>query len=166
MQDKVIVSHAFCLGDAPRDELARMMDLLAEAGIGIISAVPGDIPFPPLFDLAGHGVRCAIASDSLRDTWNPHGNGDMLERCWLLSWRTDCRTDAELVAALEMGTKRGADLLELGDYGLEPGCEGSLVLIAGENLAQVVVDRPKRSLVVKRGRIVASDGGWVGTDAL
>jgi cytosine/adenosine deaminase-related metal-dependent hydrolase len=161
MQDKVIVSHAFCLGDAQHHELSRMMDLLAEAGIGIISAVPGEIPFPPLFALAEHGVRCAIASDSLRDTWNPHGNGDMLDRCWLLSWRTNCRTDAELVAALDMGTSRGADLLDLKGHGLEPGCDGSVVLIQGENLAQIVVDRPKRSLVVKRGRVVAKDGAWV-----
>lgn len=161
MQGRVIVSHAFCLGDAAPDDLARAMDLLADADIGIISAVPGEIPFPPLFDLAEHGVRCAIASDSLRDTWNPHGNGDMLERCWLLSWRTACRTDAELIGALNMGTRQGADLLGLKDYGLSPGCEGSVVLIPGENLAQIVVDRPKRSLVVKRGRVVAKDGAWI-----
>ena len=137
-----------------------MIDLLAEADVGIISAVPGDIPFPPLFDLAARGVRCAIASDSLRDTWNPHGNGDMLDRCWLLSWRTACRTDVELIAALDMGTQRGANLLGLSGHGLEAGCEGSLVLIRGENLPQIVVDRPKRSLVVKRGQIVAKDGAW------
>ena len=106
-------------------------------------------------------MRCAIASDSLRDTWNPHGNGDMLERCWLLSWRTACRTDAELVSALHMGTRQGADLLRLKDYGLALGCEGSLVLIPGENLAQIVVDRPQRSLVVKRGRVVAKEGLWI-----
>jgi cytosine/adenosine deaminase-related metal-dependent hydrolase len=161
MQGRVIVSHAFCLGDARHDEQSRMCDVLAEADIGIISAVPGDIPFPPLFDLAARGVRCAIASDSLRDTWNPHGNGDMLDRCWLLSWRTAGRTDAELIAALDMGTRRGANLLGLPDHGLEAGCEGSVVLIPGENLAQIVVDRPKRSLVVKRGRIVAKDGAWI-----
>lgn len=162
MQRRVVVSHAFCLGDASRDQQRRMAETLAEAGIGIISAVPGDIAFPPMFDLAEAGVRCAVASDSLRDTWNPHGNGDMLERCWLLSWRTHCRTDAELIAALRMGTARGAELLDLERYGLAPGCEGSLVLIPGENLAQIVVDRPRRALVVKRGRVVARDGAWVG----
>jgi hypothetical protein len=44
---------------------------------------------------------------------------------------------------------------------LAQGREGSLVLIDGENLAQIVVDRPKRALVVKNGRIVARDGQWV-----
>ena len=160
MKNRVIVSHAFCLGDCSRSSREGIIDLLSKAGVGIISAVPGDIPFPPMFELARQGVRCAIASDSLRDTWNPHGNGDMLERCWLLSWRSGLRTDAELSAALDMGTHRGAQLLELAGYGLEPGCEGSLVLIAGENLAQIVVDRPTRALVVKRGRVVARNGVW------
>lgn len=162
LRGRVVVSHAFCLGDAKGKRREEMIDLLADAGVGIISAVPGEIAFPPMFELARRGVRCAVASDSLRDTWNPHGNGDMLERCWLLAWRTNCRTDAELTAALDMGTRRGAELLGLEGHGLEPGCEGSLVLIAGENLPQILVDRPRRALVVKRGRIVARDGCWTG----
>lgn len=161
MQNRVVVSHAFCLGDGQPAKVDRMIDTLGEAGIGIISAVPGEIPFPPMLDLAKRGVRCAVASDSLRDTWNPHGNGDMLERCWVLAYRTHGRTDGELIAALDMGTHRGANLLDLQGHGLEIGCEGSLVLIEGENLAQIVVDRPKRALVVKKGRIVARDGAWV-----
>ena len=60
-----------------------------------------------------------------------------------------------------MGTARGAALLDLEGYGLDVGREGSLVLIEGENRAQILVDRPKRSLVVKRGRIVARNGAWV-----
>lgn len=161
MQDRVIVSHAFCLGDGPRDDVAHMIDRLADAQIGIISAVPGDIEFPPMFDLATRGIKCAVASDSLRDTWNPHGNGDMLERCWLLSYRAGCRTDEELQASLDMGTHRGAALMELDGHGLNVGRDGSLVLIDGENLPQILVDRPRRALVVKKGRVVARAGEWV-----
>lgn len=161
MQGRVVVSHAFCLGDGPRDKVERMIDMIDEAGIGIISAVPGERPFPPMFDLARRGIKCAIASDSLRDTWNPHGNGDMLDRCWLLAYRAYCRTDDRLIEALGMGTGRGAGLLDLQGYGLDVGCEGSVVLIEGENLAQIVVDRPRRALVVKNGRIVARNGEWV-----
>lgn len=161
MAGRVVVSHAFCLGTAAQPRRAAVIADLAEAGIGIISAVPGDIPVPPMFELAAAGVRCAVASDSLRDTWNPHGNGDMLERCWLLAWRTGARTDEELIACLDMGTARGADLVGRSGHGLRPGDEGSVVLVDGENRAQVLVDRPKRRLVVKRGRVVARDGAWV-----
>jgi cytosine/adenosine deaminase-related metal-dependent hydrolase len=166
LQGRVVVSHAFCLGDGPADRVAAMIERLAELQIGIISAVPGEIAFPPMGALAARGVPAALASDSIRDTWNPHGNGDMLDRCWLFAWRTHARTDAELLACLDMGTARGAALLELPGYGLTPGCEGSLVLIAGENRAQILVDRPKRALVVKAGRIVAAGGRYTGPGAV
>lgn len=157
LQGRVVVSHAFCLGDAApavQDVYARR---LADAGIAIISSVPGDRAFPPLFKLEDAGVRVAIASDSLRDTWNQLGNGDMLERAHLLAYRTGLRTDGELTRALALATRAGAALLGLRGYGLAPGCEGSLVLVPGENLAELVVSKPRRSLTVKRGRIVARD---------
>ncbi len=165
MEGRVVVSHAFCLGDGPHAKVAAMIEKLAKLQIGIISAVPGEIAFPPMFELAGAGVPCALASDSIRDTWNPHGNGDMLDRCWLFSFRNWSRTDDELLACLDMGRGRGAALLELEGYGLAPGCEGSLVLIHGENRAQVLVDRPPRALVVKAGRIVAEGGRYTGPGA-
>lgn len=165
MQGRVVVSHAFCLGDGPADKVAATIDRLAELQIGIISAVPGEIAFPPMFDLAAKGVPCALASDSIRDTWNPHGNGDMLDRCWLFAFRNWCRTDSELLDCLDMGTARGAALLGLQGYGLAPGCEGSLVLIEGENRAQILVDRPPRALVVKAGQIVARAGRYTGPGA-
>lgn len=162
MQGRVVVSHAFCLGDAPEARLAPMIQALADTDIGIVSAVPGTRVIPPLFRLATAGVRVAIASDSLRDTWNPHGNGDLLERAWLLAWRLGLKRDDELTAALALATAGGARLLGLDGHGLAPGCEGSFVLIAGECLPQAVVDRPKRRLVVRRGRVVARDGAWAG----
>jgi cytosine/adenosine deaminase-related metal-dependent hydrolase len=166
LQGRVVVSHAFCLGDGPPDKVAAMIDRLASLQIGIISAVPGEIAFPPMFRLADRGVPCALASDSIRDTWNPHGNGDMLDRCWLFAFRSWCRTDAELLACLDMGRGRGADLLGLQGHGLAVGCEGSLVLVPGENRAQVLVDRPARALVVKSGRIVAEAGRYTGPGAV
>ena len=165
MNGRVVVSHAFCLGDGPAAKVSAMIERLSDLQIGIISAVPGEIEFPPMFDLAKANVPCALASDSIRDTWNPHGNGDMLDRCWLFSFRNWCRTDKELLACLDMGRSRGADLLDLKGYGLSPGCEGSLVLIHGENRAQVLVDRPARALVVKAGRIVAENGRYSGPGA-
>jgi cytosine/adenosine deaminase-related metal-dependent hydrolase len=165
LQGRVVISHAFCLGDGPADKVAAMIERLATLRIGIISAVPGELACPPMFELAARGVPCALASDSIRDTWNPHGDGDMLDRCWLFAFRMWSRTDDELLACLNLGRARGAALLDLEGYGLAPGCEGSVVLVEGENRAQVLVDRPDRALVVKAGRIVAESGRYIGRGA-
>jgi cytosine/adenosine deaminase-related metal-dependent hydrolase len=42
-------------------------------------------------------------------------------------------------------------------YGLEPGCRADFVLVDGETLAEAVVSRPPRRLVVKGGRVVAGE---------
>lgn len=161
MQGRVVVSHAFCIGDAAPARQRALIEELAELRIGIISSVPGSRAVPPLFDLAAASVPCAIASDSLRDTWNPHGNGDMLERAWLLSWRFGLKRDDELLAALAMATSRGAALLELEGYGLAVGCEGSLTLIDSPCLPEAIVSRAKRTLTVKRGRIVTKNATFM-----
>ena len=43
-------------------------------------------------------------------------------------------------------------------YGLAQGCGGDLVLVEAETVAEAVAQRPGRRTVVKRGRVVASDG--------
>ncbi|MNT90487.1 cytosine deaminase [compost metagenome] len=48
--------------------------------------------------------------------------------------------------------------MNLADYGLEPGCHADFVLVDAETVAEAIVSRPVRKLVVKRGRVVAQDG--------
>ena len=43
-------------------------------------------------------------------------------------------------------------------YGLEVGCAADMVLQDGETLAETLVNRPPRKVVVKAGRVVARDG--------
>jgi cytosine deaminase len=46
----------------------------------------------------------------------------------------------------------------LKNYGLAEGCLGDVVLVEAETVAQAVVDRPCRKLVVKGGQVVARNG--------
>lgn len=41
---------------------------------------------------------------------------------------------------------------------LRPGSPADFMLVDGECVAQVVVDQPRRELVVRAGRVVAEDG--------
>ena len=88
----------------------------------------------------------------------PFGNADQLERAMLVAQRFNFRTDEGLRLAFHVATHGCAQALGLSDYGLDVGCAADMVLLDGENVAEAVVTRPPRRLVVKGGRVVARDG--------
>ena len=158
MQGKVAVSHAFCLGMTDVDYASRLIDELAELSIHILTTGPAARPSPPVARLRSAGVVVAGGNDGIRDTWSPYGNGDMLERAMFIGLRNNFRRDDELEAALDVCTHGGAKVMELEGYGLAPGCGADFVLVEGETPAEAVVTHRPRSLVVKRGRVVARGG--------
>ena len=161
LQGKVAISHAFALGSVPADLAARTADLLASAGIAIMSHGPGGATIPPLKLLKEHGVEIFGGSDNIRDAWSPFGNGDMLDRAMMIAYRANFRHDTELALAFEMVTAAGARVLGLADYGLRAGGPADFVAVEATTLAEAVATRPRRKLVVKAGRVVARDGALV-----
>lgn len=156
LQGRVAVSHAFALGSVPTDVAERTADLLAEAGIAIMSHGPGGATIPPLKLLHEHGVEVFGGSDNIRDAWSPFGNGDMLERAMLIAYRANFRHDAELGLAFDMVTAAAARVLGVMPYGLAVGGPADFIAVEAGSVA--VATRPRRKLVVKAGRIIARDG--------
>ncbi|MDJ0389588.1 amidohydrolase family protein [Roseomonas sp. E05] len=158
MQGRVTVSHAFCLGDPDAALVSPLLERIAALDIAIATTAPASRPVPAAATLRRMGIRLCAGSDGIRDTWGPYGNGDMLERAMLLGLRNNFRRDEEVELALDICTAGGAAVMGLRDYGLAPGCQADFVLMEAESLAEAVVARPPRKLVVKRGRVVARDG--------
>ena len=158
LQGKVTVSHAFCLGMVDRPSFERLAGLLAESGISIMTHAPGHVAFPPIVPLREAGVVVCSGSDNIRDSWGPYGNADMLERAMLLGYRSNFRLDPDLETALDVTTFGGAAVMGAEGYGLEVGCRADFVVVPGDTLAEAVVSRPPRTLVVKAGIVVARDG--------
>lgn len=79
MKGRVVVSHAFALGDVGSDTVVRTAAALAEAGVAIVTNAPGARGFPPVLALREHGVNVFAGNDNIRDAWWPYGNGDMLQ---------------------------------------------------------------------------------------
>ena len=158
MQGRVSVSHAFCLGMVDVTERERLLTLLVELRISIMTNAPGDRPFPPIRRLRDAGVTVFSGSDGVRDAWTPFGTADMLERAFLLAYRSGFRTDEGLALTLDIATRGGAAVIGLGDYGVDVGCAANLVVVPGETPGDLVVARPARTLVIRDGRVVAKDG--------
>lgn len=156
---KVAISHAFCLGGVEPARLESLIALLLDNDIAIMTHAPsGPTPFPPIRLLHERGVRLFTGSDGIRDTWSPLNNGDMLERAYLLAYRSGFRDDAGIEIALRMATYGGAQVMGVEHYGLAVGSAADLVLVEAETAAEAVAFHPARRLVLKRGRVVARDG--------
>lgn len=155
---RVAISHAFCLAMVEEARYQALEELLVANDIAIMTHGPGNRPFPPILRLTTAGVRLFSGNDGIRDAWGPFGNGDMLERAWLLSYRSNFRRDEEVEVALALCTYGGASVLRATGYGLAEGCRADLVLADGETPTMAVMDRAPRALVLKGGRVVAEAG--------
>jgi cytosine deaminase len=158
LMDCVTVSHGFCLGAADEVDFERVADQMAKTGMTLVTHGGGASPLPPLKRLRDRGIKVFAGNDNVRDTWSPYGNGDMLERAMLVAWRAGFRTDDDLAFAFDMASSAGAQVLGLGGIGLSAGCRADFFSVPSETLAEAVVSRPTRELVIKAGRVVAQDG--------
>ncbi|WP_435811250.1 amidohydrolase [Streptomyces termitum] len=158
---KVAVAHAFAVAGLSGRELDETADLLAGAGVALTTVALGETTILPFRRLAERGVTVGLGSDGVRDSWSPYGDGDMLHRAWLAGWALDARLDEELEACFAVAADGGAALLGLPAADLRPGSPADFMLVEGECLPQVVVDQPRRDLVVRAGRVVARDGRLV-----
>ncbi len=151
---RVTVSHAYCLGQIGPDELKRIGERLAKAGVAILTAVP-PVSMPPLLALNALGVTVVAASDNIRDAWAPFGNGDVLDRASMAAYQQAMDSDEGLRFAFDLISGRAAKALRLDGYGLAAGKSADFVLVEAESVAEAVAAPPARRLTFKRGRKVA-----------
>jgi len=158
MRGRVAVSHAFALGDIGQKLLEATAEKLARAGVAIMTSCPPSAPVPPVRALRRHGVTMFAGSDNIRDCWSPFGDGDMLDRAAIIAARHEMFTDRELNEAFALATGEADKALGDPRRGLFVGAAADFVAIDAADVADAVVDRPPRTLVLRGGRIVAESG--------
>jgi cytosine/creatinine deaminase len=158
LEGRVAVSHAFALGTVTPDLFKETADLLARAQVAIMTSCPPSAPVPPVDELRARGVTVFAGSDNIRDCWSPYGNGDMLDRAAIIAERHRMFADRELRNAFALATSEADKALGDPRRGLHPGAPADLVAVEAASVADAVVDRPPRSLVLRAGRIAAERG--------
>jgi len=158
LQGRVMVSHAYCLGMLDGRRQRSLIDALEAERIAVMTVGSPSAPALPLRILRQSGVVIASGSDGIQGTWEPWGNGDMLERAKYLAQRNGMTNDADLRDTASVCTFGGAEGIGLTDYGLSAGCRGDLVLVRARTLAEAVALTPQKRTVIRRGRVVVRDG--------
>lgn len=161
MAGQVVISHGFCLGMI--DERARdaLLARMAKLDMAIATTAPASRAVPLVVPCRRAGVALFGGNDGIRDTWNPYGTPDMLERAMLIGLRNNFRRDDEIALALECVTTEAARGCGFTEYGLAEGAIAEFVLVDARSVAEAVVARPVRKLVVSAGRVVARSGELV-----
>jgi cytosine deaminase len=158
MQGRVAVSHAFALGTIAEGLFEETVDWLARAEVAIMTSCPPSAPVPPVQALRRRGVTVFAGSDNIRDCWSPYGNGDMLDRAAIIAARHEMFLDSDLEEAFALVTDEADRALGYLHRGLHVGSVADVIVIEAASVADAVVDRPPRWLVLRAGRVVAERG--------
>src|SRR5579875_3536268 len=104
-QGRVVISHAICLGGVDDAYLDRLIGLLLENDITIMSHGPSGLrPVPSVKRLREAGVAMCTGNDGIRDAWGPLNMPDMLLRTFLVAYRNNLRRDDEIEMLLDIAT--------------------------------------------------------------
>lgn len=156
LQGKVAISHAFGLGDITASQAEHMGELLADAGVAIITSVPIDRKFPPVGLLHQQGVEVAVGCDNIFDVWSPFGNGDILERVSRLAEVSKWVDERSLAQTLQYITGGTTPLNHDGkQVWPQVGDVASIVFVQASCSAEAVARRAKRVATMFQGQIVS-----------
>lgn len=167
-EGRVSVGHLTALAavePARRDELIA---LLRDAGISVMCLPATDLhlgarndtfnvrrTITPVRALRDGGVNVCLATNNIRNAFTPYGTGDLLQIAALALPACHLGGADDQATVLAMLTTNPARALRLPNYGTQVGNDADLVLLDTYKLSDVILDLADRSVVVKRGKIVA-----------
>jgi cytosine deaminase len=169
LSGRVTLGHVTSLAGRPPAERAAVIERLREAGVAVVALPATDLHLggrtdatavrrgvTPVAELVAGGVVTGYSSNNVRNAFTPFGNADMLDIGLLLAQTCHLGSPSDAERILEMATTVGARITGTdADYGLREGARADLVVLGTRRRADILVDRPDRRLVVKRGRVVA-----------
>jgi len=158
LQGKVTISHVFCLGMVNDAYLDKLIGLILDNDITIMSLGSGSGAFPPLKKLHEAGVKLCTGTDGVHDLWGIYNSVNMLDRVRFLGYRCGFRRDEDVEFLLNIATYGGASVMKDENYGIEVGNNADFIVIAGDTPTEAVVSQATPKFVIKRGRVVASEG--------
>jgi cytosine deaminase len=166
--ERTTASHATAMHSYPNAYADKLVTLLAESGVSVITNPPDNAVLQGRYDdyprRRGHtridqlreaGVTVGIGHDSVMDPWYHYGVGDQLDAAHILLHYAHMNGRDDVNALWELLTYANASVFGVDDYGLEPGCEGSLVVYDAMDPFDALRRRAPRTLVLNRGRPIA-----------
>ncbi len=162
---RVTASHVCALASYDDVHAARVMDLLAEADINVVTNPAVNLHLQGRFDrypkrrgltrvseLLKRGVPCAAGQDCIRDPFYPLGNGKMLDQAFLLVHADHISTPAQIQQAFEMVCGKAAEVMRIDHHAIEVGATANVLVFDVRDITELVRLRPTPQHVIRRAR--------------
>jgi cytosine deaminase len=167
-QGRVTASHVCGLDSIAPEERSNVIDLLARAQVSVVALPSSNLyahgrtdttgarrGIAPIRELLRGGVRVAVGTDNIRDPFNPYVGPDLIANCVLTAITCQWVTTDDLVTVVGLHTDAAAAIMELADYGLDPGCRADLAVLQARSVAELLDGSGLAVAVLKGGRLVA-----------
>ena len=168
LQGRVAGSHLTSMHSMDNYYVSKLIPLIAEAGVSAISNPLINITLQGRHDtypkrrgmtrvpeLMAAGVTVAFGHDCVMDPWYSLGQADMLDVAFMGLHVAQMTSQKGMRQCYDAVTTNAARVMHLAGYGLEPGCDASLVLLQATGTIDAIRTRANRLRVWKSGRLVA-----------
>ncbi|HQU69721.1 MAG TPA: amidohydrolase family protein [Albidovulum sp.] len=161
-------SHLTSMHSMDNYYVSKLLPLIAESGM---TAIPNPLinitlqgrhdTYPKrrgltrVKEMQAQGITVGWGQDCVLDPWYSLGTADMLDVAFMGLHVAQMTHPAEMRRCFEMVTVENARIMGLADYGLQPGCIASLVILDAGGPVEALRLRPDRLAVVSKGKVVA-----------
>ena len=167
-QGRVTASHVCALSSYTNIHAARVINLLAEARINVVTNPGVNLYLQGRFDrypkrrgltrvteLLDRGIKCAAGQDCINDPFYPLGQGKMLEQAFLLVHAEHMGSPERFRQACEMICCQAGEVIGLGQHRVELGAPANLLVHPLPDIMEIIRLRPRPRAVLHGSRLVA-----------
>ncbi len=168
LHGRVTGSHLTSMHSMDNDYVARLMPLMAEAGVNAIAnplinitlqgrrdSYPKRRGMTRVPELMDAGITVAFGHDCVMDPWYALGSADMLEVAQMGLHVGQMTSQPRMRACFDAVTVNAAKILGLEGYGLEVGCRADMLLLQARSPIEAIRLRAQRLAVVRGGALIA-----------
>jgi cytosine/creatinine deaminase len=169
LQGRVTGSHLTSMHSMDNDYAAKLVALVAEAGVNAVAnplinitlqgrrdTYPKRRGMTRVPELMAAGVTVGFGHDCVLDPWYSMGSACMLEVASMGLHVAQMTSSAAMRQCFDAVTVNNARILGLDGYGLEVGRRADFVLLQARSPVEAIRLRAQRLLVVRAGNVIAS----------
>ncbi|HJV61962.1 MAG TPA: amidohydrolase family protein [Albitalea sp.] len=168
LQGRVTGSHLTSMHSMDNDYAAKLLPLIAEAGVQVVAnplinitlqgrrdTYPKRRGMTRVPELMAAGVNVAFGHDCVMDPWYPLGSADMLEVAQMGLHVAQMTSQAQMRACFDAVTVNAARVLGLPEHRIAEGRTADMVLLQARDPIEAIRLRATRLVVVRAGAVVA-----------